>query len=407
MGSSSLKLGDLPELASLAQTAEVMGLTIHQVRGLIQSGRLEHVPVGQSSIRSEVRHPTLHRREHGVVMPRRNSGPRLRFLKKRGCFYICWTEDGRSRERSTGTSDREQAEIAFAEFLRIRTLAGGPRDPAEILVTDVLADYAQEHGPRTSAPWRLAYAVAGLAGFWEGRTVAEVTKDACRRYESARCRSAGTVRRELGVLRAAINHAHREGRLARPVVVHLPDRPAPRDRWLSRREAAALLRAALREPRVRMHLPLFVLLGLYTGQRKEAILSLRWSQVDLEGRRIDFNSPGARRTNKRRSKIPIPSKLLPHLRRARLRGTELGFVINENGCRLRDIKRGFSTACRKAGLEGVSPHVLRHTCATWLMQKGVRIWDAAGFLGMTTETLERVYGSHHPDYLKSAAEALS
>jgi integrase len=274
-------------------------------------------------------------------------------------------------------------------------------------VTDALADYAQEHASHTNAPWRIAYAVVGLASFWEGRTVAEINKEACRRYVTARDRSAGTVRRELGVLRAAINHAYREGRLTRTPVVHLPEQPAPRDRWLSRREAAALLHAALSEPRVRMYLPLFVLLGLYTGQRKEAILSLRWSQVDLDGARIDFNNPGARRTNKRRSKIPIPSRLLPHLRRARLRGAELGFVINDNGHRLRDIKRGFSTACRKAGLEGVSPHVLRHTCATWLMQKGVRIWDAAGFLGMTTVTLERVYGSHHPDFLKSAAEALS
>lgn len=340
-------------------------------------------------------------------MPRRNSGPRLRYLKKRGCFYICWTEGGRSRERSAGTADRQQAEIVFAEFLRIRTRARGPRDPSEILVTDVLADYAQEHGPRTSSPWRVAYAVTALASFWEGRTVAEVTKEACRRYGSVRQRSAGTVRRELGVLRAAINHAHSEARLTRPIVVHLPDASPPRDRWLTRSEAAALLRAALREPRVRMYLPLFVLLGLYTGQRKQAILSLRWLQIDLEARRIDFNSPNCRRTNKRRSKIPIPSKLIPHLRRARLRGTELGFVVAENGRRLHDIKRGFGTACRKAGLEGVSPHVLRHTCATWLMQKGVRIWDAAGFLGMTVETLERVYGSHHPDYLKSAAEALS
>jgi hypothetical protein len=118
-------------------------------------------------------------------------------------------------------------------------------------VTDVLADYAQEHGPHISTPWRIAYAVAGLAEFWEGRTVAEVTKEACRRYGIARERSAGTVRRELGVLRAAINHAYREGRVTRAVAVHLPDKPDPRDRWLSRSEAAALLRAALREPRVK------------------------------------------------------------------------------------------------------------------------------------------------------------
>jgi integrase len=236
------------------------------------------------------------------------------------------------------------------------------------------------------------------------------------------------VRRELGVLRAAINHAYKNGRLTRVVALHLPDRPEPRDRWLTRAEVARLIGGGLgftfakcsdlrtrnekwvvwdrERAHARLHLPLFILLGAYTGARKEAILSLRWSQVDLDAGRIDYNTPGARRTNKRRTRIPIPTKLLSHLRRARLRGVELGFVVNEDGKRIGDVKRGFASACRRAGLDDVSPHVLRHTCATWLMQRGVPMWDAAGFLGMSRETLERVYGHQHPDYLRSAAEAL-
>jgi len=340
-------------------------------------------------------------------MARRNSGPRLDFLKKRRCNYIVWTEGGRSRQRSTGTTDRACAEIALAEFLHLRTRSAGPRDPAEILVTDVLADYAEEVGPTTSAPWRIGCAIDALTPVWQGRTVAQVTKETCKRYVTVRARSNGTARRELGVLRAAINHAHREGRLTRTVAVHLPANAEPRDRWLTRSEAAALLRAALREPRVRLYLPLFLLIGLYCGRRKEAILSLRWPQVDLDSGQIDFRTPEAPMTNKRRGRIPIPPKLLPHLRRARLRGTEMGFVINDNGARLGDVKRGFASACRHAGLADVSPHTLRHTCATWLMQRGVDIWEASGFLAMTRESLERVYGHHHPDYLRNAADALS
>jgi integrase len=305
-------------------------------------------------------------------MPRRNSGPRLRFLGKRGCYYITWTERHRSRERSTGTADRRQAEIALAEFIHVRTREAGPRGPTETLVTDLLADYAEERGPKTAAPWRIGAAIAPLTTFWQGRTVAEVTRQTCARYVAVRARSNGTARRELGVLRAAINHAHAEGRLTRTVIVHLPDSAEPRDRWLTRTEAAALLRAAIHEPRVRLYLPLFILMALYCGARKEAILALRWSQVDLIAGRIDFNAPDARRTNKRRSRIPIPSKRLAHLRRARPRGTDLGFVINDSGARLRDVKRGFTTACRRAELVGVSPHVLRHTCATWLMRRGSR-----------------------------------
>jgi hypothetical protein len=41
------------------------------------------------------------------------------------------------------------------------------------------------------------------------------------------------------------------------------------------------------------------------------------------------------------------------------------------------------------------------------MQQGIDKWQASGFLAMTEETLERVYGHHHPDYLREAAEALS
>src|SRR5690349_5910605 len=109
-------------------------------------------------------------------MPRRNTGPRLRFLAKRGLYYVCWTESGRSRERSTGTADRGEAEIALAEFIRQRVRGSGPRDPSEVLVTVILAEYAEEHAASTAAPWRIAYAVDGLTGFWEGRTVANVTK---------------------------------------------------------------------------------------------------------------------------------------------------------------------------------------------------------------------------------------
>src|ERR1700719_3097040 len=49
-----------------------------------------------------------------------------------------------------------------------------------------------------------------------------------------------------------------------------------------------------------------------------------------------------------------------------------------------------------------TPHTLRHTAATWLMQNGVDPWQAAGFLAMSVKTLLEVYGHHHPEYLKDA-----
>jgi hypothetical protein len=40
------------------------------------------------------------------------------------------------------------------------------------------------------------------------------------------------------------------------------------------------------------------------------------------------------------------------------------------------------------------------------MQASVDKWEAAGFLGMTVEMLDRVYGHHHPNHLRTTAEAI-
>ena len=337
-------------------------------------------------------------------MPRRNQGPRLRWLEKRQCYYIVWTENGRSRERSTGTKERAEAEIEFAGWLRERQRIGGPVDPSQVFITDILADYAAERGPKVKAGERIAYALAPLIEYWQGKAIADITRQSCENYSDWRERSAGTVRRELGTLRAAINHAVAERRIIHSIPVHLPDRPPSKDRWLKKYEAALLLRASLRSKRARLYLPLFIVIALHTGQRKEAILSLRWPQVDLAGGHIQWNPEGREQTKKRRPRARIPSKLLPHLRRARERGSDLGFVIHNDGRAIGDIKKSFASACHRAGLQGVSPHVLRHTRATWGMQAGAGVWELAGFLGMTPETLEKVYGHHHPDFQLSAAE---
>ncbi len=361
-------------------------------------------------------------------MPRRNRGPRLVFRKDRGFWYVRWYKRGRARWESTGTADSAEAQGQLSTFIRRRAGHQRPRDPAAFPIIDALEDYSEEHAGKTLAPERISYAIDALGTFWGDLCVGDVTDATCAAYGRARSVSDGTLRRELGVLRAAINHEVRHGRLIRPVHVWLPPKPEPRDRWLTRREAAALLRAARRDRRCRLHLPLFILIGLYTGARKQAILSLRWPQVDLDRGRIDFNPPGRVRTSKRRPIIPVPRRLLWFLRQARARGTEIGYVVNRKGKRVGDVQRAFATAAVRAGLceavtdaagkpvmrsDGqplrratVSPHTLRHTSGTWMAQAGVDLWQIAGYLGHSHERTTELYSHHHPDYLAKAREAL-
>ena len=75
------------------------------------------------------------------------------------------------------------------------------------------------------------------------------------------------------------------------------------------------------------------------------------------------------------------------------------------GGRVACIKKAWRTVLETSGIEHCTKHDLRHTCATWLMQSGADTGAAAGYLGMTVQVLERVYGHHHPDHLRDAVEA--
>lgn len=375
-------------------------------------------------------------------MGRPNTGPKLVFEKQKGNnkgrYYIRWTEGRQKRQRSTGTSNREEAENELQIFLaqRARKRRGqiGPSDPNEILIADCLDDYGREHAPSTADPGRIGCCLVPLIDFFGPHTVSKITTGLCKAYYRARIKQLSarfparaenstpsiidparpscfdaTIRRELGTLAASLKYCAKEGYLSVSPPIWLPPKKPPKERWLTRKEVAALLWAAKSEPKARFHLPLFILLGLYTGARKASILTLQWQPntsggwVDLDRGVIDFNAVGRIQTKKRRSKIPIPRRLLTFLKFARKRTRQ--FVIEADGQSLNDIKRSFSTAAKKARTEEVTPHTLCHTSITWMVQSGVPLWEVAGYAGRSEEVIVRTYGHHSPDYMQRAAQS--
>jgi integrase len=212
-----------------------------------------------------------------------------------------------------------------------------------------------------------------------------------------RALSNGTLIRELGTLRSALAWGVRKKWIAAAPYVERPDAPAPRDRWLTREEADQLL-AATRA----LHVRLFVALALYTAARTGALLSLTWAQVDLKHNLIAL---GRGRGKKRRATVPIIPELKTELETAAEAATS-DHVIEHGGVAVASIKTGFRNAVGRAGLKGVTPHVLRHTAATWMVQSGVPLPMVAAYLGNSVEMVERVYGHHSPEWLRRAADAL-
>lgn len=283
----------------------------------------------------------------------------------------------------------------------------------------MLTLYGRHVGKTVARPKELAGRLERLLTFWGNKTLADINGSSCRLYVEHRGTSAA-ARRELEDLRAAVYLHRKEGLCSEVVEVAVPPKPPPRERWLSRSEAAKLLWAAwsYREQqnfrgtdrRTRRHIARFILVALYTGTRASAICGASFRQqpghgwVDLDTGVFHRRASGAKRTKKRQPAIPLPDELLAHMRRWRARGQE--YVIEWNGGPVDRIYRAFTRVAKDAGLgPDVTPHVLRHTAVTWSMQAGTDPWEAAGYYGLTLETLREHYGHHHPAHMNSARTA--
>lgn len=385
-------------------------------------------------------------------MPRPAKGPRL-WWSARDATWIILDTGGVFRRTGCGEGERASAEEKLGQYLLEKYQPPERENSlAKLSCAQVIDAYAREHAPHTRGQTRvtISYNIEALLPFWGPKMLTEVRGASCRAYAAQRGKRVGaaTIRRELSVLSAAINHWHKEhGPLTSVPIVTMPEKPASRERWLTRSEAALLLAGALGFYRVmwsdvatrkvhvtwrrnrfaiNRHVARFILLGLASGTRAGAIVALQWMPntvggwIDLQRSIMHRRGSAETESNKKRPPARLGRKILAHLRRwqaideeARDRAArELGgpvathlHIVNYDGQPVTKVRRAWATARELAWLDDkVTPHVLRHTRATWLMQEGVPQFEAAGHLGMSAKTLDAVYAHQHPDFQKRAAE---
>jgi integrase len=330
-----------------------------------------------------------------------NPTPRLVRVAGKASWHIA--ADG--RRFSTGHTEREPAQKALDAWVfqtrRNAALAAGQT------VATLLNAYLQTRRREATAGGveRLAYARKALTAFLGDWTIDRINRSTCLDYRDHRMTSVvlRTIRTELEALRAALHWGMTEeaGRIvsAMPDLV-LPPKGNPRPRFLTETEADRL-----REACAAKHLKLFVEIGLHTGARSGAILSLTWDRVVLDERWLDFRIPEEIETNKRKVAQPITADLLAVLTTAKAAATS-EFVIERAGGKVDAIKHGFHSACVRARLTDVTPHTMRHTVITWMLQRGVPIWEVATFAGMTVKLIEDTYGHATVNSKRRAARVL-
>lgn len=335
-----------------------------------------------------------------------------------GKWEIRWSEpDGanpgkwRSRTVSTRTEDRVAAEAVRRAFIKAdgeiaAALAAGPKPTT---LEDVLAGYDTACRRRDVGPTTLR-AIGWLRGELGDLYVTDVTPEAVAEYGSDRDVASATLRRELGVLTAALKWGAKH-RLypGHAPAVDLPPGGTARAVFLdAKTEGLLFTRATQDEWWGKLSRPgVFTCVALDTGARKAAVEGLTWDRVDMARETLDFRDPGLRATKKRRVATPITTRLKPVLERAwRERDTRSKFVLGGE----RSVRTSFGSFIEKAselipGLEGVTPHVLRHTRITLLLQAGVSVWDVSALVGASPTVIQEVYGHHVSDgRLRSQAD---
>lgn len=230
----------------------------------------------------------------------------------------------------------------------------------------------------------------------------QITREVCRTYRDMRYRQGrmpATVRKELETVRAGMNFS-KEGKAA---IFELPPQPKAKERFLSKEEARALVKAARSFPHIRA----FIVLSLTTAARQSALLELTWDRVDFKRGRISLAlGDDLDETRKRRANVPMNRRARLYLE-ALYRARTSEFVIEWGGRQVLSIKKGFRAAVDRAGLEDVTPHILRHTAASWMAMARVDMLDISKYLGHSDMSVTiRRYAKVHPDFLKEASEAL-
>jgi integrase len=312
----------------------------------------------------------------------RKRKPARLYQRKSGLWVIL----DQGREIATGLRDEQLAKSALAKYLTGT-------------IRHIIEAHLKAHPTETDFGENMA---KPLLKWWGDMTLDEVTELNCRAYAQQRGKAPATVRHELQYLAAAIRGQAKQGSGIR---VWLPLPPPPKtDYFLTRCLVAQRLRVARHS---HPHICRALLIGVYTGTRPGAVRALRWSPgagwFDLEAGILHRGPETSTKKKKGRAKIHF--RLLAHLKRWKRMDKGLDWCIHYKGKPVKSIRRGWDTVARKAGQAKDGPHICRHTCATWLLQSGVSYHEAAGFLSMSVQTLERRYGHHSPHFQQAAAKA--
>jgi integrase len=318
-------------------------------------------------------------------------------------WWMRFNANGQQVRRSTGTDDKKLAqrildkvkgEIAEGKWFE--------RLPGEGKTFEEMMDrYKAEYLSLKSFPKKYESLVKSLLSFFGGYRVSEITPSLVSQYKTHRRQAKVALNRELSLLKVVFNLAIREWQWVKEnpaSMIKLEKENPGRVRYLSDEEFDKLLN------KCPDWLKPIVMTARHTGLRKENILSLTWSQVDLFRKLITIEHT----KNNERISIPLNETVLSLFKQlSKVRHITSPYVFSKpDGSRYHNSLNGFWTAVKKAGINDFKFHDLRHCFASALVQKGVDLYQVQRLLGHKSNAMTQRYAHLSPEQLREAINRL-
>ena len=248
-----------------------------------------------------------------------------------------------------------------------------------------------------------------LIPFFRNQTFTAITTEDIERYKRKRVEfgaAPATVNRELAVLSHILNKAVEWKWIpVKPFTVRRFKEQNGRIVFLTTEQCKALEVAASHDLNENIHA--FVVVGLRTGMRHQEILQMRWDDVDFNKMTIwiEKAKAGAREQ-------PISRQLADYLaQRKTMLPPACPWVFpsaaSQSG-HAHTMRKSFRRITCKAGLnpDEITPHVMRHTAVTHLVQAGVDLPTVQRISGHKTLEMVSRYAHQHGEHIQAAITKL-
>lgn len=280
-------------------------------------------------------------------------------------WYYSFSVNGQRITGSTRTTNKTIAKQIF-ETEKVDYLRGDKKLNSNNRITlfEVKNEFLEWSKLHKRSYNRDVTIVNHLFKFFGNKQIRDIKNVDIERYKRKRVGevSRSTVNRELACFKRMFNLAIQWGMTSENPIngVSLFRETKRSFRWWTKEEIRKFLAAC--DKRFRR----IAVVGLNTGLRTGELLSLRWSQVDLENRILTVER--AKNGTYRRVRMNV---LVVEALKESKSNHEYVFVNPKTNKPYYGIRKVFENTCKRAGIERSTPHVMRHTFASQLTMAGV------------------------------------